>query len=243
MPPKPNLLFVGAHPDDLELGAGGLISASLTAKYPVGLLILTDAEEQGEAEIRREEAIEGLCHLGASSSQIVFAGLTDGNIECNRLGVDTIRAAARSIMATPSIIVTHTGADAHLDHIRTSALVTASFRDVVVLGFAIPNSLITSRHRPSLFADIGKIENKKISSILKHKSQCNRGRIDVSNIARLHRHYEEWCGVEVSETFDETTLFAEGRSRHAVSSLIDDGILHRMPVLRGVGAANIDGPY
>ncbi|WP_395337623.1 PIG-L deacetylase family protein (plasmid) [Novosphingobium sp. BL-8H] len=224
---KPKLLFVGSHPDDLELGAGGLIKAAFAGNYSVGVVILTDVDDLAEANRRREEAISGLCHLGANPESIAFAAFRDGYLECNRRSVDLIRKTAHSVIDNPSVVITHTHADAHLDHIRAAELTIASFRKAAFLGFAIPNSLIISKYKPSLCVDVSISEDCKIESTMFHKSQVKIGRIDSNNIVRLHRAFTEVFNIKACETFDQTHLFENEESYNSIDYLVKDGVLNR----------------
>lgn len=193
----------------------------------MGFVILTDVDDPAEAHLRREEAISGLCHLGANPGSIAFAGFRDGYLECNRRSVDLIREAARSVMDNPSVVITHTQADAHLDHIRAAELTIASFRKAAFLGFAIPNSLIISKYKPSLCVDVGVSEESKINATMFHKTQIENGRIDEKNIMRLHRSFSDKFSVKICEPFDQTHLFENEYSHGDVDYLVRDGVLNR----------------
>ena len=53
-----DILVVGAHPDDAEVGVGGLIHKMVTQGYSVGILDLTEGElaSRGSPAERAEEA-------------------------------------------------------------------------------------------------------------------------------------------------------------------------------------------
>jgi len=55
---KLDILAFGAHPDDVELGAGGLLASHANAGAATGIVDLTEGEmgTRGNAEIRKEEA-------------------------------------------------------------------------------------------------------------------------------------------------------------------------------------------
>ncbi|HOS47941.1 MAG TPA: PIG-L family deacetylase, partial [Bacteroidia bacterium] len=63
---KLDILAFGAHPDDVELGAGGTVAKEVAMGRKVGIIDLTRGElgTRGTAELRDEEAIESSQILG-----------------------------------------------------------------------------------------------------------------------------------------------------------------------------------
>ena len=63
---KLDILAFGAHPDDIELGAGGTVAMEVANGKKVGLIDLTRGElgSRGNADIRDKEAIESARILG-----------------------------------------------------------------------------------------------------------------------------------------------------------------------------------
>ena len=50
-----NVLAVGAHPDDIEIGCGGTLLAHKAAGDTVTMLVLTDGRGNGHTLTRRSE--------------------------------------------------------------------------------------------------------------------------------------------------------------------------------------------
>ncbi|MCH1534703.1 MAG: PIG-L family deacetylase, partial [Schleiferiaceae bacterium] len=63
---KLDVLAFGAHPDDVELGAGGILAVHGAAGKKVGIIDLTRGElgTRGTPEIRDEESKESARILG-----------------------------------------------------------------------------------------------------------------------------------------------------------------------------------
>ena len=63
---KLDILAFGAHPDDVELGAGGTIAKEISLGKTVGIIDLTQGElgTRGSAEIRHQEATKAKELLG-----------------------------------------------------------------------------------------------------------------------------------------------------------------------------------
>src|ERR1041384_1831844 len=68
MEQKLDILAFGAHPDDVELGAGGTLAKEISLGKKVGIIDLTRGElgTRGSAEIRDREAADAAKILGIS---------------------------------------------------------------------------------------------------------------------------------------------------------------------------------
>jgi len=68
-PPPLDVIAVGAHPDDVEIGCGGTLAALARQGYRVGIVDLTDGEPTPECpspEVRLAEAAEAARILGVA---------------------------------------------------------------------------------------------------------------------------------------------------------------------------------
>jgi bacillithiol biosynthesis deacetylase BshB1 len=116
-----DLLAIGAHPDDCELFAGGLLAALCANGRRVAVCDLTrgEAASRGTAGERAVEARRAADILGLAER--VALDLGDGTLEntpdSRRQVVEVIRRLR------PSAVLTHHGADRHPDHSRAHDLV------------------------------------------------------------------------------------------------------------------------
>lgn len=122
-----DLLVIGPHPDDLELGAAGTIARHTAAGHRVVLCDLTRGElgSNGTPEERQKEAEQAARVLGAVRRENL--GWPDGGIsgsdEQLRSAVDLIRRWRPRAIAIPY------WSDRHPDHVAAShALERAIFR-------------------------------------------------------------------------------------------------------------------
>jgi bacillithiol biosynthesis deacetylase BshB1 len=119
--PGLDLLAIGAHPDDVELFAGGTIARLVSKGCRIGLLDLTRGESAtcGTTELRMEEARAAAGILGIPDREGLDLG--DGdlvNSQVNRgLVVDVLRRLQ------PRVVMTHHPEDRHPDHRRANELV------------------------------------------------------------------------------------------------------------------------
>jgi LmbE family N-acetylglucosaminyl deacetylase len=167
------LLAIGAHPDDIEIGASALISKAVRLGMETYFLILTDDGDEREA--RRGEAVQAAAILGVPRDRVFFAGLRDGLLRADRKSVARVREIFPGAETKPDVIVTHTAADSHNDHVEASRLAHAAFRECIFLHFSIYLSSERDRFAPRVFVEVspGKLEQKTRALAL-HDSQRER---------------------------------------------------------------------
>lgn len=117
-----DILFVGAHADDIELSCGGSVAKFAAGGLRVGIVDLTRGEmgTRGTPETRRREAAKSSKILGAAFRDNLDLG--DGALRTGREEelevIDVVRRTR------PKIVFTPYPDDRHPDHTRTGQLVT-----------------------------------------------------------------------------------------------------------------------
>ncbi len=117
---KLDILAIGAHPDDVELGCSGTLIKHLNNGLKVGIIDLTRGElgTRGTSETREEETKNATNILGVDLRENL--GLKDGffeNSEENRIAlIKKIRKYQ------PNIVITNAPSDRHPDHSRASEM-------------------------------------------------------------------------------------------------------------------------
>jgi len=119
-----DLLAIGAHPDDVDLGVGGMLAKAAGTGRRVAVLDLTRGElaSRGTVEERQAEAARAAEVLGVA--QRLNAGLPDGglaNVEEQRLVVIRHLRALR-----PRVLLIPGRPDRHPDHEAAHELVRAA---------------------------------------------------------------------------------------------------------------------
>lgn len=115
-----DVLAVGPHPDDAELGVGGTLALLARRGKAVGILDLTRGElsSRGTPEERDAEAQDAATILGLR--QRVQAGLPDGGIENNAAQRLTVISVLRRLR--PRVLILPAAPDRHPDHVAANAL-------------------------------------------------------------------------------------------------------------------------
>lgn len=109
-----DLLAVGAHPDDVEVGVGGSVAKAARLGKRVAILDLTEGElaSRGSVEERREEARAAAKILGVVHR--ANAALPDGGIANTEAQRKTLIAVLRTLRPRVLLCPMHT--DRHPDH-------------------------------------------------------------------------------------------------------------------------------
>jgi bacillithiol biosynthesis deacetylase BshB1 len=116
-----DVLAIGAHPDDADIGIGGTLIALARQGYTTAILDLSRGElaSRGTAEEREVEAQNAAKLLQVSER--LNAKLPDGNIANSAEQRDVLIPILRRLR--PSVILSHRDYDRHPDHNGASALV------------------------------------------------------------------------------------------------------------------------
>lgn len=121
-------LFIGPHPDDIEIGCGATAVKLAAAGKRVSFLILTDGRYgdglsggiKGDelAELRRQESIRSAAELGVAD--VRFLDLSDGGFYSYEV---MLKGVAKAVGETgPDLIFapdSETGRELHIDHLNT----------------------------------------------------------------------------------------------------------------------------
>ena len=119
---KLDILAVGAHPDDVELGCGATLAKEISLGKKVGILDLTRGElgTRGSAEIRDQEAKNAATILGIEIRENL--AFSDGffiNDKTHQLEIIKIIRKYK-----PNIVLCNAFKDRHIDHSKGSKLVS-----------------------------------------------------------------------------------------------------------------------
>jgi LmbE family N-acetylglucosaminyl deacetylase len=154
-----NILAIGAHPDDIELGCGGLLMKSAKQGHKVFMYALTKGAASGDPIQRTHELQESAKFIGADNLWI-------DNFQDTKLSVtDELINHIEHIInkAQPDLILTHSNGDIHHDH-RAIALSTVEAGRFIsnILSYEIP---LTKNFSPQVFFDVSDVIDKKVKLI------------------------------------------------------------------------------
>lgn len=214
-------LAIGAHPDDVELGCGGLIALLARAGVHIEILVVTDGAANGRSSaVRYEEARVAARVLGVSG--IRFGAVPDGRAARSPELTGVVEQHVFSVC--PDVVLSHSiNVEEHDDHAAIAKAVNAVClkRDVPILGFEGPTYVPTTTFSPTLFIDIQDVWDVKQHSILSHGSELNRGSISLALAHRRAQYRALECCPELklAEAFDG--IKSIGSDRKTKSLMID----------------------
>ena len=181
---KLDLLVFGVHPDDAELGCGGVLISEKSFGKKTGIIDLTQGElgTRGTIETRKDEAAAAAKILDLDVRENLQ--LADGFFENNEASQRVIIAAVRKY--NPEIVICNAPEDRHPDHGRSAQLVSeASFLSGLSKIETIENGTkqeawrpkyvfqyIQDRYlKPDFVVDITNAFDQKLESVKAYKTQ------------------------------------------------------------------------
>ena len=159
------VLAIGAHPDDVEIGAAGALLVHRSMGHEVSILTLCRGARGGTESTRAGESEMAALAVGAT---LFLDDLQDTQIG---EGDPTIAVISRVIQAVrPSAIYTHSLHDVHQDHRNTHRAVMVAGREVGgVYCFQSPSATVD--FRPTRFVTIDEQLERKLLAIQAFASQ------------------------------------------------------------------------
>lgn len=178
---KLDVLAIGPHPDDVEIGCGGTLALLAEQGKRVGILHLTRGERgtRGTVEEREAEARAAAEALGAVAVEFLDCG--DGALRHGEAEEDALIAVLRHFR--PEILLGPAPADRHPDHGRGHRLVAdaAFYAGLERRGEGEPHRpgavFSYMQHdifEPDFVVDVSRTWEKKLASLAAYGSQLHQ---------------------------------------------------------------------
>ena len=159
------ILCLGAHADDIEIGAGGTILSLIAAdvKLEVHWCVMSATTERA-AETRRSAAafLEG-----AASATVEVCDFEDSYFPSQSREIKAFLLDLRE-KVEPDVIFTHSRRDAHQDHRELNKLTMNIFRDHFVLEYEIPKWDGDITERNAYVPLLPGVIDRKIDLLMEH---------------------------------------------------------------------------
>jgi N-acetylglucosamine malate deacetylase 1 len=178
--------FIGAHPDDIEIGSGALM-AHIAGQTEVLCITLSDNQKNPALKNVVEEQHRSMAILGVQEKNIII-----GQFETRRFPHFRQEILEYLIEFNheyqPEIVFTHTRADIHQDHATVTEEVLRAFRGTTVLGFDVLRS--SYGFFPNFLVEVTEQDlETKIRALAEYKTYSNKYYFDPSiTRATLIRH-------------------------------------------------------
>lgn len=196
------VLAVGAHPDDVEIGVGGILAAHRAAGDEITILTLSRGSRGGDADDRQGESLASAELLGA---RLFLKDLVDTEITGGGPTVRLIEEVVREVV--PTVVYTHTNHDRHQDHRAVHEATIVATRSVdTVACYQSPSATVD--FRPTRFVAIDGFVARKLELLACFASQTeHRSYLAPDFVTATARYWSRFGGgdnVEPLEIVRET---------------------------------------
>ncbi len=192
-----NVLAIGAHPDDIEYGCGGMLTKYAQRGHEVYLWIASDGALGGDGAVREQEQAESARIMGVR--EVFWGRYPDTEVPLNRELIVRIEAVIRRI--EPRMIFVHYPDDTHQDH-RNLAQGTMSATRYVP-NFLFYEGPTTQNFTPNCFTDVEPVLEEKLACLKAHRSQVTKTNIEDLTILELARSSANFRGIQARVKYAE----------------------------------------
>ena len=192
------VLAFGAHPDDLEVGAGGLLARLSDEGADVHMCVVSIPNQP---DVRLAEAKAGAEIVGAD----LFVLYEEKQCRVEDIPMhELVRRMDHLIDEIhPDLVITHSANDLHWDHGLVNRATVSALRRTPcdLLAFlSSPEMNAQARGIGQCFADISKHVEKKLEAISAHKSQLRN--LDLDSSRDLARAMGRISGHAFAECYE-----------------------------------------
>jgi LmbE family N-acetylglucosaminyl deacetylase len=206
----PKILAMGAHPDDMELEAGGTLAKFIKKGYDVYLLILTSGgytdmngntyfDEQLRNEAKNASEILGI-------KEVIFYDYHTTELPSGGEIVSKVDALVDRIK--PDVFISHHPFDSHQDHKAAADIMFAVSRQGrvknVLSGSTLPYRPNVFAFRPQFYVDITDTIDIKMDAIRAYETQYKKfgEEVLIERVRSMARTYGWAMGYEFAECFE-----------------------------------------
>ena len=197
------VVTVGAHPDDVEIGCGGtLLALRRRPGVEVHGLVLTGSPE------RQLEAEDAAVAFNGTGAGVTFGHLPDSRLPDHWSAVKDVLEDAARAHPSPDLVLAPRRDDSHQDHRLLAELVPTVWRDSLVLHYEIPKwdgDLGRVTHYVPLDAEQARLKAELLTKV--YPSQVGRDWWDDETFLALMR----LRGVECRAPYAEGFLIGKAR--------------------------------
>jgi LmbE family N-acetylglucosaminyl deacetylase len=196
---KLSVLCLGAHSDDIEIGAGATLLTWLASGAEMDVhWCVASASGAREAEAR---AAAHAFLAGAANATVELGAFRDSYLPYEGPAVKQWVEAQKPRMK-PDVVLTHRADDAHQDHRLINELTWNAFRDSLILEYEIPK-WDGDLGRPNLYVPIeASVLDRKVALLDAHfGTQRSKDWFDAETFRGLARLRGVECRARYAEAF------------------------------------------
>ena len=179
------LLVIGAHPDDIEIGCGGSILRWIQEQR-IGRVTWIVFSSAGEREVEARQSATAFLS-GVAEVVVRVEAFRDGYFPYQGGVIKDVFEEVKATTA-PDIVLTHDRDDRHQDHRLIGELTWQTFRDHLILEFEVPK-FDGELGEPNLFVELPDWAQAQKLRLLRDMfpSQMNRHWFTEATFAGLAR--------------------------------------------------------
>lgn len=165
------VLFLGAHPDDIELGCGALLH-NIAARTEVLCVTLSDNQKNPDLKNIVDEHYSAMSVLGVKRESIMLGAFTTRVFQDQRQDIlEHFLKIRKEFM--PDLIFVHSKQDIHQDHNVMTEEALRAYRGITVLGFDVIRS--SYGFFPHFLAEVNKEDvDAKVESLGCYRTYSDR---------------------------------------------------------------------
>ncbi|HZM21855.1 MAG TPA: PIG-L family deacetylase [Anaerolineales bacterium] len=165
------VLFLGAHPDDIELGCGALLN-HIVKQTEVLCVTLSDNQSNPDLRKVKDEHYQSMWVLGVPKEKIILGPFTTRVFPNSRQDILEYFLKLRKDF-DPDLIFVHSKQDVHQDHNTMTDEALRAFRGITVLGFDVVRS--SYGFFPHFLVEVTEGDvNKKIEALSQYETYRDR---------------------------------------------------------------------
>lgn len=193
------VLFLGAHPDDIEIGCGALIH-HIAKKTEILCVTLSDNQKNPDLKNVKGEHLQSMNVLGVPEEKIIFGSFTTRVFQQSRQDILEYFLKLRKDFK-PDLIFTHSKQDVHQDHNTMTDEALRAFRGITLLGFDVVRS--SYGFFPHFLVEISEEDvNKKIEALSKYETYKDRYYFNQELTRSIMVRHGALAEVPFAEGFD-----------------------------------------
>lgn len=197
-----SVIFVGSHPDDIELGCGGTIVKFVEKQYHVKCVYLTNGSHVAEGKEREREGIKACTLLGVLEENIHFGKFKDTRIAVSFEVISFLEKFYFECQEDLWGVFIPSKEDTHQDHRAAYYCCLSAFRHSPrIYAYQSPSTF--GSFNPTSYINItGTLETKEIS-LKCHESQIceHRAYLEYDSLLNIAKYHGRQPGVEHAEAF------------------------------------------
>lgn len=165
------VLFLGAHPDDIEIGCGALVH-NIVKKTELLCVTLSDNQKNPDLKKVKSEHYRSMEVLGVTEEKILMGPFSTRVFPDSRQDILEYFLKLRKDFK-PDLIFTHSKQDVHQDHNTMTDEALRAFRGITVLGFDVVRS--SYGFFPHFLVEVSEEDvNKKIEALSQYETYKDR---------------------------------------------------------------------